>query len=87
MLLLCLPLFLSRRGKLLGGRDKLPHQRHPLLQHRRLLRLCLDEGLILGTEGLGGIAAAEGVVAALLLCCKFLEGGQLGCIKAIWHDL
>jgi hypothetical protein len=87
MLLLCLLLFLSRRGELLRGRDKLLHQRHPLLQRRHLSRLCLDEGLVLVTAGLGGFAAASGVVAALLLGCKLLEGGQLGCIKAIWHDL
>lgn len=87
MLLLCLLQFLSRRGELLRHRDKLPHQRHPLLQRRHLSRLCLDEGLVLVTAGLGGLTAAEGVVAALLLGCKLLEGGQLGCIEAIWHDL
>jgi hypothetical protein len=78
MLLLSPPLLLPRRGELLGGRDKLPCQRQSLLQHRDLLRLCLDEGLILLAAGLSSLTTLETIIAALTLGCDLLQGDQHG---------
>lgn len=87
MLLLCQPLFLLRRGELARCRDKLPRQRHSLLQRCHLLRLCVDEGLVLRVASLCGLTATEGVISAFTLGGDLLGGRQLSDMEEIWDDL